>query len=100
MNRRGSVRDVLFVTIALFVTGFAVFVMHYTFNTVVDDMTDPNMNVINDSNATQEALKSAQAVTERFDYAVFAVFIGMVLALMITGWLIGGHPHIVVILFR
>jgi hypothetical protein len=55
--------------------------------------------VINSSSATVNALEGTQNLTNRLDYVVFGLFIGLCLALIITSWFIGGIPILMVIYF-
>jgi hypothetical protein len=84
------VRDVLFIGVALFAIGTALLISHFAFNQVIIGM--QNNSVVNSSNATMEALNGARSVTNMWDYLIFGFFIGLVLALIITAYFIGGNP--------
>lgn len=89
-NKRGSVRDVVLIMFILLGLGVAVFGVHFMFNTTVNQML--GITAINSSDATVTALQSSQTISNRFDYIIFGTFIGLILALMISSWFIGGHP--------
>ena len=85
-----AVRDVLLIGVMLFAFGLGFFIIHYAMNTTVNSMLD--ISVINSSNGTVTALESIEETTNRLDYILFAVFMALVLGLIITGFLVGGHP--------
>lgn len=97
MNKAGSARDVILIIVVVFVMGIAAFIMNYMGNTAITQMV--NTPAINESTEAVTALNSATDVNNRFDYIVFGCFIGFVLAMMITGWLVGGHPIFMFIYF-
>ena len=97
MNKNGTARDVILIVVVMFSLAFALFVLNFFANTAIDNMI--STDVINESSETVEALESTQDLTERFDYIGFAVFMGLTLALLITGWLVGGHPIFMIIYF-
>ena len=90
MNRKGSARDAVLIGVLIFSLAIAFFVTHYMLTVTVDTML--NVTVINASNASVSALQGIDKVTARFDYSIFAVFMGLVLALIITGWFIAAQP--------
>lgn len=92
-----AARDVLFIGSILFVIAMVIFVFHFVSNTMIDGMlSNPQINA---TNSTVRALQGTAQVTDRFDYIVFAMFIGMALGLLITGWFIGGNPIYMFIYF-
>lgn len=92
-----AARDVLFIGAILFVVAMVIFVFHFVSNTMIDQMiSNPQINA---TNSTVTALRDTQDVTDRFDYVIFAFFIGLALALLITGWFIGGNPIYMFIYF-
>ena len=58
-----------------------------------------NIEAINESEETVEAFEKMKEVYDRFDYIVFGLFIALTLALIITGWYVGGHPIYMFIYF-
>jgi len=97
MNKHGSARDVVLIAVLLFIGGLVFFIANFASHTMVDGML--NIAVINDSNATREALNSFETQSDRFDYLGVGLFIGLTLAIIIGGWLVGGHPVFMFIYF-
>lgn len=92
-----AAKDVLLVGVLVFVFAIGFFVVYNITHTVTDTMM--GISAINESEAAVEALEGSQAVSDRMDYVIFGLFIGLVLALIITGWFIGGNPIFMVIYF-
>lgn len=97
INNTGSARDVILIIIVLFVMSIGTFAIHFMFNNTLDKMLE--VPIINSSNSTREVLQAGQNISNRFDYIIFSIFIGMILALMITSWFIGGNPIFMFIYF-
>ena len=85
-----AVRDIILIGVLVFAFGIAFFSSHYMLNQAFDKTL--NTSVINDSAYVSDALRATKDLTSRFDYIVFAIFMGLGLALIITGWFIGGNP--------
>lgn len=90
-------KDVLLVGVIIFAFALGFFVINYAMNTIVDDMV--GISAINESNSTVQALQGVQGLMGRLDYIITGLFIGLVLALIITGWFIGGIPIFMFIYF-
>lgn len=90
-------RDVLMVGVILFMLAIGFFVIYNIANTVTNRMM--GIAAINESAAAVSALQGSQKVTAQMDYVIFGVFIGLVLAIIITGWFIGGNPIFMSIYF-
>jgi len=90
-------RDVLMVGVILFMLAIGFFVIYNISNTVTTKMM--GIAAINESAAAVSALQGSQKVTAQMDYVIFGVFIGLVLAIIITGWFIGGNPIFMAIYF-
>ena len=97
MNKKASARDVVLVGVLTFALGMGLFILFYISSSMVDQMV--GMTEINQSESAVAALEGIDNVTSRFDYVVFGVFIGLILALIITGWFIGGIPIFMFIYF-
>lgn len=97
MNNKGSARDVVFIVAVIFMFAIIFLITHFAINTTVNQMI--NTTAINKSSDAVTALQSSQNVTNRLDYVLFALFIGLTLGLIITGWFIGGHPIFMVLYF-
>ena len=90
LNKKGSARDILLIGVLLFSFAVAMLIAYYMVNTTTDYML--NMTEINQSNATTTVLQAGKDLTNRLDYVFFGLFIGLTLALIITGYFIGGMP--------
>lgn len=83
-------QDVLLIGILIFVLGIGFFLIHNVINTAVDSIVaNP---VINQSNSSVMAFQGIGNMTDKFDYMILIIFIGLALALVITGFLVGGLP--------
>lgn len=86
-----AARDILAIGITLFVIAIGFFVIKFTADTIIDRMVA--IPLINQSTATVTALEGANSkISNGYDYLVLGLFIGLALALIITGWYIGGEP--------
>ena len=85
-----AARDVIFIAVTIFVLGIAFYATHYAINNSIDKML--NITQINGTSETVDAFESTKTLTNRLDYIVLAVFIGLILALIISSWFIGGNP--------
>ena len=92
-----AAKDVILIGVMVFMFAIGFFVVYNITNTVTTTMM--GISAINESEAAVEALEGSQAVSARMDYVIFGVFIGLVLALIISGWFIGGNPIFMVIYF-
>ena len=90
-------RDIIMAGILLFFFGLGFFVIHYVVGSVVDQMV--GIGEINQSNTTVSVLDGVKSFTNRLDYIVLAVFIGMILGIIITGWFIAGNAIFTLIYF-
>jgi len=85
-----SASDILFVSVVLLVTGLFLFTGNFLTNTIMDTaLQHPQLN--SSPNAVS-SYNSVKAQANKLDYVYFAYFIGLILGIMITGWLIGGNP--------
>lgn len=97
MNKKASARDIIFIGVVLFATGLIFFVMNFSVNTTVPLLL--NETSINQSQEIEDSFNASVNTANRLDYVFFAVFIGLTLALVITGWLIPTHPIWAIIYF-
>ena len=92
-----AVKDVLMIGVLIFTFAIGFFIFHSISNTVINQMiANPQ---INSSNATVNVLQGTQRVTARMDYVIFGLFIGLIIALILTSWFIGGNPIFMFIYF-
>ncbi len=96
-SRKGSIQDVGLAMVILFVMGVMFLTVKYSYVLFVDQAT--NITSFNSSLAAVEALDATADLTDRFDYVGFVLLIGLTLAIIITGWLVGGHPIFAFIYF-
>ena len=93
-----SARDVILISVLIFAFTMGVFIMFFVGDTMVNKLVaNPT---VNESNATVTALEAVQnKVITRFDYLVFGLFMAFTLSLIISGYLVGGHPIFAFIYF-
>lgn len=89
-NKRGGIQDVALAMIILFVASIMFLTVKYSYGEFVDRAI--NNTHINESQAAVTAFQDTNALTDRFDYIVFVLLMGFTLAILISGWLVGGHP--------
>jgi len=93
-----AVRDVLLAAVIIFTIGTGFFILHYIMDTTVDNLI--TQKTINESEEAKSVFQSITTnLTNRLDYIVLGLFIGLVLAILVTGWLIGGYPIFMFIYF-
>ena len=86
-----AVRDIIIISIIIFALGIGFFVIKFTADTIVSNMI--GITAINQSTAAVESLEGMQTkVTNRLDYMMLGILIGFTLAVIISGWFIGGNP--------
>lgn len=90
--------DVVGIAVTLFALGIGFFVMHSVLNTTVDTMV-ANTSVINASTTASSMFQTVKDTSDRMDYFILAIFIGMILALIITAWFVGGNPIFMFVYF-
>lgn len=89
MNKMGSATDVLFIAATVTFLAIGFFVIHYVIGKATDNIiTNPSVNTSSEAVA---AFNSMKTVTNRLDYVIFALFMGLSLALIITGYFIYGY---------
>lgn len=93
-----AARDIIVIAAMIFAFALSVFVLHNVIGQTVDRLVlNPTINA---SEPTKDTFNSITTnVTSRFDYLVFGLFIGFILAIIITGWLVGGHPIFMFVYF-
>ena len=89
--------DVLFISVVLVTIGLGLFVIFFASRTITAAIIAVPVVAAN-PNATA-AFNSINTVTNRFDYLFFAVFIGLVLAMIVSGYFVGGHPIFMFVYF-
>jgi len=92
-----STNDVILIGVLIFTFAIGFFIVFYMSSTVTTQML--SIPVINESASTVEVLESQSKVTSKMDYVIFGLFIGLVLALIISGWFVGGNPIFMAVYF-
>jgi len=92
-----AARDIGYIAVVLFGLGIGFLMIHSVLNGVVDTMLD--IEEINASAGAVTGLESVTAMTNKLDYVLFGIFMGLVFGLIITGWFIGGNPIFMFIYF-
>ena len=97
MNKKASVQDVGWAMIFFFTAVVLFLVVTYTYSSVVDKIKlNPK---INSSQVTINAFEDTKNLTSRYDYVSVAILLGFTLGIIISGWLVGGHPIFSVMYF-
>lgn len=83
-------RDVVMVPIMAFIFIIILFSFFFATKTITGKLMD--ITSVNSSDKTVEALQGADKSVNNYDYLGFVLFLAMALGIIVTGWLIGGHP--------
>ena len=97
MNRKASVQDIIFAIVIFFALAIGFLIIHKVVGEVSTQLI--NTTVINESSDAVSAIQGGVTISNRLDYILMMVFIGFILAIIVTGWLIGGHPLFMVLYF-
>lgn len=93
-----AARDVLLISVVVFAIAIGFFILHFVFRTMSDGILEANL--INDTSPEgQQSLESVKTLTNDFDYFVLVIFIGLCLALIVTGWFVGGYKFFMIFYF-
>lgn len=90
MNKRGTASDVVFAVIFIFSAALGMFILNFVFDTMTNDMV--NNTAINSSDAAVGVFEGIDTTLNRTDWIVFGVFLGSMLAILVTSWYIAGIP--------
>lgn len=82
--------DIVIVSVLLFVFAIGGFTVFFAAHEVTNSLI--NMTAINSSSEAVTALQSTNEAGSRIDYLLLALFMGLSLGVIITGYLVGGHP--------
>jgi len=92
LNKKGSVQDIFFIIVILFVMSVVGIFAHYTWNRFAPQF----QTQINESNLStpliDTAIEKTQSVTNMFDYIFLFLVIGFIVAIIITSYLVNVHP--------
>jgi hypothetical protein len=100
-NKHGSGRDVILIVFLMFTISISFFISNYTGKTLETQIAasegwnkaDVGINATTAMNAT---IDKGNAM---WDKVIFAVFIGLVLSLIVTSWIVGGNPVFMIFYF-
>ena len=92
-----AVRDIIILAAVMFALGIGFLTSYKVVNETYDRLL--GIESFNESTAAVEAVQGAKAATNRMDYVVFGVFVGMILGIMVTGWFLGGNAIFAFIYF-
>lgn len=92
-----SARDVILISALFFTLIIAFLVTHMMYGKVADQLI--NTTQINASNQTIAAIEAGRTVSNRLDYVGFAIFIGLLLAMIISSWFLAGNQLFMFIYF-
>ncbi len=87
----------MFAMVILFIAAIVFVTIKYSYVRFVDQAT--NITSFNSSLDAVEALDATADLTDRFDYVVFVLLVGLSLAIIITGYLVPAHPIFAFIYF-
>jgi len=92
-----AARDIVLAVSLIFIFSLGFFIVNFVGDTMVTNMVaHPE---INSSNETVAAFESIETSTARLDYLILALFVGLTLGIIITGWFIAGVPLFMFIYF-
>lgn len=88
-KKQGNIRDIALFGVLLFVFAVMGLVMFYIANTMKVSLL-ANEQINSSANAVT-SIQATDNATSRIDYLFSGIFVGLLLALMISGWYIGGE---------
>ena len=94
MNKKGNIRDIALFMVVMFSIGLISFLLSFVYNISSNLMLQTEQ-----FNGTQagDVLLEHQDTMAGTDYFALAIFVGFLLAVIITSYLVGGSPVFVVI---
>jgi len=92
-----AAKDILMIAVLIFSMGVGFFIIHYAVNTTVDSMVD--VTALNETEEFVDIMRGVSNMTNRMDYIIFGLFLGLIFGLIITGWFVGGNPLFMFIYF-
>jgi len=90
-------KDIIIGIVIIFAFAIGYFSFHYAFNIAADKMI--NNTYVNESKATVDVLNEGKQLSNRLDYVLLIVFVGVALGIVITRWFIGGNPIFMFVYF-
>lgn len=98
MNNKGSIADILWLILIVFIGGILFFTVDYVYNEYETKWI--NTTAVNETpNAISVVEDVGDHLDSRLDWIVFIFLVGGTLAIIITAWLVGGHAILTWIYF-
>lgn len=90
MNKKGSMIDVFFLIVT--VVGLAIFIL--IISHVTPEITDglKEVDKINKTNESRDALNAVESNNDKLDGVLLFIFVGLIIGIFITAFLIDSHP--------
>lgn len=88
-NKKGTMEDVIFIGIIAAVLGVFILVMAYITPEISDKLRGTE---INDSSAARTALNYSDTFASRLDVVFLIVFVGLIMGMLVSAFLIDAHP--------
>lgn len=92
-----SVRDIIIIAVLLFAIGISIFFSVKVGHSVNAQIL--NISIINDSAEAKSVINHADIALDMSDYIYLACFIGFFIAIIVTGYIVGGMPIMAPIYF-
>lgn len=96
LNKKGSAVDIILAVIIVFVFATGALIMRYSSDLLVNQFVNATegTGLINDTNIniTGIMLDTTEDAGLALDKVIMGVFVGLLLGIIVTSWLVGGHP--------
>lgn len=89
-NKRGSMFDIIYLTVGFFVLVLMTFIIHKIWNEMYPQLRDETW--VSSTSTGNETLQSVQTTFNGFNFILLFVFFGMILAIIILATQIQVHP--------
>ena len=96
--KKGDVATVIFVAFILFVIGLGMFVGHMVLNKIIPELESAYNDTYSGSDDS-EVFKKATQATDKMDTVYLGLFIGFLIAMVVTSYLTPAHPAMMGIFF-
>lgn len=92
-----SATDIIYFVVTFSVLAISLFCLAYAGDKIVDSLHSNTQ--LNQTSSVVKVLDATKSLSSRYDYCIFIVLLAIALGLIITGWLIGGHPIFMIVYF-
>jgi hypothetical protein len=103
MDKKGTGRDIILIVILVFTAGIVFFISNFIGSTIVQEVKNaPGMNdplYTNQFNATSAIENTINTGNSMYDKVIFGLFMGLVISLIVTSYLVGGYPIFMIFYF-